>query len=263
MSKLTEGVVPMYRHMVGKYGQGPDGRGILRPEDEDDLVHTIIVESLRAEERYTGENGATWVTYAKSVAKGVIDNYLRRQSNTVVPRSEWLGRQMGEVYKATKVLQQRLLREPTNREIAAAIGMTIEEFEELRSRGDYTQVYFEDLSLDGDDEGGEPLEWEAMVDGGAMINGPEAEAMEAEVADVLEGFLSCVRPEERQALVLLYCLDGQGERTLREAGDIMGVSYPTVMRLRDKAIRKIKNRGLGDALLRQIEHTNRGGRDNA
>jgi RNA polymerase sigma factor (sigma-70 family) len=76
----------------------------------------------------------------------------------------------------------------------------------------------------------------------ALLPGPE-EMAGASMSHraILSAMSTNLRPRERLALSLIWGLDGQGERTLKEAGDEIGVSPERCRQIAAKAMRKLRH----------------------
>ena len=92
----------------------------------DDLISTGVLGLIDAIEKYDSSRGIPFENYAKIRVKGAMLDEIR--STDWVPKSL---RQRGKLEKARGVLVQRLVRDPTEEEIACEMQLSIEEFHKL------------------------------------------------------------------------------------------------------------------------------------
>ena len=242
-------------------------------EDITQEVCTAVVALERGEKYsrfapYDPDMGTEWLTYMHTVALGVMADYYSTHQGGVIDVPRRVAENMQDVDRATGVLQQRLGREPTLSEVAEAMGITRQVLENRRTRADIYGHLAEDIYADSDDEY-EGVEFEAMIPADELSGPMElliaAEELAANVMKasdalvpentglIIKDFLAALRPDEAAVLVQMYGIDGEGQRTMREIATNLGHRSPTtVMNLRDVAIRKLKHRGLGDALVREL-----------
>ena len=71
---------------------------------------------------------------------------------------------------------------------------------------------------------------------------PEDEAMEHEESMILDDVLATLPERVRDVLVLRFGLDGKGERTLVEVGEIQGVGKERIRQLEAKGLRALRAR---------------------
>ncbi len=102
-----------------------------RAEAYDDLIQVGAIGLLGAFDRFELDKGYAFSSFATRYIRGEIQHYLRDRSTVMrVPR-RWLElhQQAGRV---TRLLRERLQREPSAAEIAEALGISVEEWQEVR-----------------------------------------------------------------------------------------------------------------------------------
>jgi RNA polymerase sigma factor for flagellar operon FliA len=116
----------------------------------DDVIQSGMMGLLDAARRYQTSEGAQFETYAVQRIRGAMLDELRG--------GDWMSRgtrrQQREIEAAVHRLEQRLGRAPSESEIAAEMGLSLTEYQELLGKVRGTQlVYLEDMSGDdGDDD---------------------------------------------------------------------------------------------------------------
>src|SRR3954454_22210311 len=124
-----------------------------RGEPLEDLVQVGTIGLIKSIDRFDPERGVEFSTYATPTIIGEIKRYFRDKGWAIrVPRRlQELRMQIGTT---TADLTQELGRSPTPRELAAAIGCSVEEIiEGIESSNAYSTLSL-DAADDGGDEGG-------------------------------------------------------------------------------------------------------------
>src|SRR5437870_1864253 len=128
-----ERLVVAYSPLV-KYVAGRMASGLPAHVEEADLISYGLVGLISAIERFELEREIKFETYAITRIKGAIIDELR--SLDWVPRS--VRARAREIERANSKLEHSLQRAPTDEEMAAERGMSVEELQEallrLRSR---------------------------------------------------------------------------------------------------------------------------------
>src|SRR5881398_2001499 len=109
-----------------KYVAGRLGSGLPAHVDENDLVSYGLLGLIGAIERYDPDRDVKFETYAITRIRGAIIDELRAMD--WVPRS--VRARAREIERAIAELEARLGRAPTDEEIAAKIGISVDELEE-------------------------------------------------------------------------------------------------------------------------------------
>jgi len=217
----------------------------LSADDEADLLQIVVTECLEAYERYDDTKGMELRTFLHEVANFRCQEWFERRENAVIPLSEWQGRQWQMAKRARNRVSQRLLREPTNSEVAAEMGLTIDEYELLRTKYEYEQISLEDMADGLDDTAclGEAfIGGEEMLDGSAIIPDPVSLLVQNEAVQELRKQLDGLLEQERAALTMRFGIEGGEPLAQSEVAAALDVSQPTVSRLIDSGVRKLRAR---------------------
>ena len=117
------------------------GRGI----EYDDLYQAGCIGLIKATDTFDGERGVCFSTYAVPVIMGEIRRLFRDGGAVKVSRSV---KELGmKITREKQIMEQRLCREPTVSELAAALSVTCEEITEAMCAAQPT------VSLTRDDDG--------------------------------------------------------------------------------------------------------------
>src|SRR5438477_9172500 len=122
---IRDRLILTYAPLV-KYVAGRLGSGLPAHVDEGDLVSYGLLGLMAAIERYDPDRDVKFETYAMARIKGSIIDELRAMD--WVPRS--VRARAREIERAIAELEKRLMRAPTDEEIAAKVGLTEDELAE-------------------------------------------------------------------------------------------------------------------------------------
>ncbi|GAB4257864.1 MAG: hypothetical protein Kow0092_05100 [Deferrisomatales bacterium] len=176
-------------------------------------------------------------TYAEFRIRGAMLDYLRRQD--WAPRS--MRRKEKELAGVFRQLEQKLQRPASHEEAAAAMGIDMEEFNELLYKARGLSL----LSLNR--PAGDDTEDEVKELGDFIPDDPEKSPHELlkkqEVRDLLAAQIDNL-PEKERMVVSLYYFN---ELTMKEVGHILGVTESRVSQLHSSAVLRL--RGLLEGLL--------------
>jgi RNA polymerase sigma factor FliA len=195
--------------------------------DRDDLVSSGMVGLLEAVDRYDPSRGVALKTFIEIRVNGAMVDYLRWLGWT--PRS--VRRKAQRIEDATRSFTAREGRRPDAAEAAAELGVEPAAYAALRSEADTIHL----LSLDAPTTEDEGTTLAEVVESDART-AEECLAANQMVAMVEAGL---DRLSERQRTVLELVTD-RG-LTLREAGEMLGVTESRVCQIRTQAIGTLRN----------------------
>jgi len=191
-----------------------------------------VVESTAPPiERYDPGRDIKFETYAISRIKGAIIDELR--SMDWVPRS--VRSRAREIERTIAELENKNHRPPTDEEIAGAIGITEEEFQDNLTQIARSSVAALDELWTIGSSGGDTVSLiDTLQDPNA--DDPSLEMTRTEVRESLATAISKL-PERERTVITLYYYE---ELTLREIGEVLGVTESRVSQLHTKAILRLK-----------------------
>jgi RNA polymerase sigma factor FliA len=227
-----------------KFVAGRLGSGLPAHVDEGDLVSYGLLGLIGAIERYEPDRDVKFETYAIARIKGSIIDELRAMD--WVPRS--VRSRARDIERAIGELESKLGRAPTDEEIAEKLGVTQEELDESLSEISRTSIAALDELWTVSGSGGDQV---ALIDTIEDTEGPEPQAAldKSELRDIIAEAIARL-PEREKLVVTLYYYE---ELTLREIGEVLGVTESRVSQLHTKAILRLKARLAGAAAPAAIE----------
>ena len=237
---LRDRVILTYAPLV-KYVAGRLGSGLPAHVDEEDLVSYGLLGLIGAIERYDPDRDVKFETYAIARIKGAIIDELR--SLDWVPRS--VRARAREIERAMTALEAKLHRPPTDEEIANQVGITTEELEDSLTDISRSSIAALDELWTIGGAGGDQV---ALIDTieDTEAPSPESSLSATELKEALGEAIARL-PEREKLVVTLYYYE---ELTLREIGEVLGVTESRVSQLHTKAILRLKVRLQG-----QLERT--------
>ena len=229
--KLRDRLILTYAPLV-KYVAGRLGSGLPAHVDDEDLASYGLLGLMGAIERYDPTRDVKFETYAMGRIKGAIIDELR--SLDWVPRS--VRSRARQIERTIGELEAKLGRAPTDEEIAGKLGVTQEELDDDLFQISRTSIAALD-ELWTVSSGGDQV---SLIDTIEDTTGPspaasldETELREA-MADAIAGL-----PEREKIVITLYYYE---ELTLREIGEVLGVTESRVSQLHTKAVLRLKAR---------------------
>src|SRR3990172_1933812 len=120
LTEMVQSYMPLVRHAVNRIAVGSSSAGILQYED---MISCGVQGLIEAYHAYDPNRGAKFSTYALPRIRGAILDALRAAHP--LPRS--LQKFSSDVERATSELHAQLRRTPTRDELAAFLGLTLDD----------------------------------------------------------------------------------------------------------------------------------------
>jgi RNA polymerase sigma factor FliA len=234
--KARERLVVAYSPLV-KYVAGRMASGLPAHVEESDLISYGLVGLISAIQRFEPERDIKFETYAITRIKGAIIDELR--SLDWVPRS--VRSRAREIEKANSKLEHQLQRAPTDEEMAAELDMEVETFQDaLLQISNSTVAALDELWTVSDSSGDQVSLLDTIQDPEAPDPAQVMDAtdMKDRVADAIARL-----PEREKLVVALYYYENL---TLREIGEVLGVTESRVSQLHTKAVLRLRGRLTGE-----------------
>jgi RNA polymerase sigma factor for flagellar operon FliA len=230
-ASAREQLILNYSPLV-KYVAGRLSSSLPQTVDTADLISYGIFGLIDAIEKYDLDRGIKFETYAIARIKGAIIDELRAMD--WVPRS--VRSRARELETAYVKLENTLKRVPTDAEVAAELGITVKDLHDIFTKLSYTSVVsFEELWVGGEKDDHQSA-LSTIEDENA--ENPVAIFESAEVKEILAGAIERL-PEREKIVIALYYYEGL---TLKEIGQVLGVTESRVSQLHTKAVLRLRAR---------------------
>jgi RNA polymerase sigma factor for flagellar operon FliA len=216
-----------------KYVAGRMSSGLPAHVDEADLMSYGLGGLIFAIERFDLSREIKFETYAITRIRGAIIDELR--SLDWVPRS--VRARAREIERVNMKLESRLQRAPTDEEMAGELKVDVEEFHEaLLQISNSTIVALDELWNVSDSSGDQVSLLDTIPDHGAPD--PQAVVDQGELRDRIADAIAAL-PEREKLVIALYYYENL---TLREIGEVLGVTESRVSQLHTKAVLRLRSK---------------------
>jgi len=218
--------IPLVKHIATKMALKLPKHIDLR-----DLISYGLVGLAEAMERFDPSKGYKFETYAVPRIKGAILQELRDLD--WAPRS--IRRKANKLEEAYACLEAELGRAASDEEMADYLGMSLQQFHRLLEEIGCTSILSLDMLWENGD-GSSVCVLEQIADESTPdpLKAVEKEEMRQILAKAIEDL-----PEQERAVISLYYYESL---TLREIGEILGVSESRVSQIHTKATLRLRSK---------------------
>lgn len=194
----------------------------------DELRSAAMHGLMEAASRFDPGKGVLFKTFAETRIRGAVRDELRKM--------DWFSRSMREkhnrVYNEIKQLEKKLGRPPSEEEVADAMKMTLEEYQQLLNEIGHLGVVSLHEVLD-ESSGGDTFMDQLEDNSGRS---PEDEVDKKERVRELAGALDKLSEKERLVVSLFY----YEEFTQKEIAEVLELSEGRISQLHSQALIKLK-----------------------
>ena len=219
MATLVEGYLPLCKAIAWKFR----GQGV----EMEDLEQVAAIALMKAIERFEPERGFKFTTFAMPTIAGEVRNHIRDKGGAIRVNRDTRSR-LYQLRKVTDQLTQQLQREPSLKEIAAAMNVTPDELLSLLDARDASDVMSMDAGMSSDEDA-QRLEERLGVN--------ESGYEQVEQQQWMHWIFQQVTPQERLLLEKRY-IDRLGQRDTAKA---LGVSQMQVSRMERKILARLRD----------------------
>ena len=231
-ARARDDLILAYSPLV-KYVAGRMSSGLPAHIEEADLVSYGLLGLIGALERFDLSRNIKLETYAISRIKGSIIDELRALD--WVPRSvrSWARKVEASITK----LENQLTRAPTDEEISADLGVDVGQFQEILNQISCASVVALDEFWDAPGQGQDKINLIDTIEDTDAPDPSRAYRKQA-VKEILAAAIQRL-PERERIVIGLYYYEGL---TLKEIGEVLGVTESRISQLHTKAILRLRGR---------------------
>lgn len=198
-------------------------------ESYDDLLQVGCIGLIRAIERFDIAKGHAFSSFAIPYIRGEIQHYLRDKSPSVRFPRHWQSLERKSV-AAIKDLQVQFNRKPTDAEVAAALEVSVEEWQEIKLAHLNRSPLSLDAPMQDEDEGATCL--------GELVPDSKYRSFQLAQEDQIrvQQALAMLEKRTREILEFVFLYD----LTQKETAERLGISAVTVSRRVKKGLDLLK-----------------------
>lgn len=251
MSKIaTDELKHQISQLLGEYQQSPSEKvrnqlvelnfGLVRKEayywvnqcheSYEDLVQVGCIGLIKAIEKFELSQGNAFSSYAMPYIRGEIQHYLRDKSVTLKIPRHWLEIQQKAVAVCCS-LREEYHRQPTDKELAAALKISLSEWQEIKLALINRTPLSLDVPIKDEEEGCTCL--------GELVPDPKYRSFQLAQEDQIRLQQALVKLEKLTREVVEYVFFH--EFTQKEVAELLNISVVTVSRRVKKGLELLKN----------------------
>tara|TARA_B100000686_G_scaffold345413_1_gene429985 strand:+ start:96 stop:857 length:762 start_codon:yes stop_codon:yes gene_type:complete len=227
----SEQVIKEYAPMI-KYVANRIALRLPPHIEVDDLISVGVLGLIDAIEKFDPTRGAKFKTYAEFRVRGAILDELR--SLDWVPRS--VRQKATQLDNVCQKLQAELGREPEDEEIAKKMGVNLDEFfDTVNETRTMPILSLEDLGFSKDEN-----DQRSLLDclAGKTDSDPQVQMRLTELKSIIAKAIETL-PEKECLMISLYYYE---ELTMKEIGEVLGITESRVSQIHSKAVFKLRTK---------------------
>jgi RNA polymerase sigma factor for flagellar operon FliA len=215
-----------------KYAAGRIAIGLPSYVEVDDLFGAGLLGLMQALDKFEPERNIKFETYALPRVRGAMLDEMRIQD--WFPRS--IRKKAKQLERAYSDVESRLGHSASDKEIAQFLNIPLMDYYELVDEVCLTTLISLDKEITNCSEGlyavlSEDFQWTNNNDPSQILEDKELKGIVRETLETL--------PEKERIVLTLYYFE---ELTLREIGEVLGISESRVCQVHTKAIMRLRGR---------------------
>lgn len=196
----------------------------------DDLISVGSLGLLDALDKFDAGKDTSFGTYAEFRIRGSMLDYLR----SIDPASRTVREKANRLQRTVRELELRIGRPPESNEIAAALGMNMDDYYRMLDEVKSNTVVSLESPRGGGEEGGETL-GDTLV--GEQFVAPDEALNRREAMEHLAEAVRTALPKRHQQLLSMYY---ERNMNMKEIGAVLGVTESRVCQLHSEACARLR-----------------------